>query len=800
MRPRHLEIEGFTAFREKVAIDFDGLDLFAITGPTGAGKSSLLDAAILALYGQVPRVSKEYKQLISHGAERMSVRLDFSVGERAYRIARTIRREGTAQSRLERVEGDRVVPIADRAAEVSKEVERLLGLDYDAFVRSVVLPQGQFDEFLKGKPEERRRILVTLLNLDVYQKMQRLANEKAVEARREAEFLSKQLATTLAEATPEALERKRGEARTAEAAQAAAEKALGALDAMLPLARALRDAQHEAEGIGRDLAAETQRAQKARADLGGAEQERRALRQARDAADTRLKKAPFDHERHLRLTEARPRLERLVAVSERMAQLERERAAHTRDLVKGKAEADRTVAGVAAAERGSVRAQKALEAAEAAREAAHARHAAHALRRQLKKGEPCPVCEHKVAKLPRGAAPAMDAAEAALKQARKQAEGAREAAESARLSADRAAAEARRVEGGARSVEKQLLEIGRESGALHAALGNAFAKRELASPASVLKSVESELDGLEAAASERQRLEDELRRVESRSSQHEMDVARAEASVKEALGRLEGLAQRQATNAARFEAARVRLAARAVEASLADVASPPAGRDAMDLIEQHRVGARRDAQESAALLARLRSEADRLEKDAARAAEIREQKASLEKDAGLLNMLAQTLRADQFLAYVQEEALQVLAEDASRHLLALSQGRYALLFRDQDFAVEDRWNGDATRSVKTLSGGESFQASLALALALAERVADLSVEGHAGDALESLFLDEGFGSLDSEALDQVVEALDHLHGGKRMVGVVTHIQGLAERLPARVEVRPGDSGSRVSVV
>ena len=156
MRPVRLEIEGLTSFRERVVLDFDGLDLFAITGATGAGKSSLIDAMTLALYGQVPRVSDRYKQLISHGAERMSVRFDFSVGGEVYRVARTIRASGSPAFRLERVVGDETEPLADRDKEVGAEIERLLGLDYDAFVRSVVLPQGQFDSFLKGKPEERR--------------------------------------------------------------------------------------------------------------------------------------------------------------------------------------------------------------------------------------------------------------------------------------------------------------------------------------------------------------------------------------------------------------------------------------------------------------------------------------------------------------------------------------------------------------------------------------------------------------------------------------------------------------------
>jgi exonuclease SbcC len=118
---------------------------------------------------------------------------------------------------------------------------------------------------------------------------------------------------------------------------------------------------------------------------------------------------------------------------------------------------------------------------------------------------------------------------------------------------------------------------------------------------------------------------------------------------------------------------------------------------------------------------------------------------------------------------------------------------------EQDFFVVDAWNGDSIRSVRTLSGGETFLASLALALALAEGLADLASGGDTGQALESLFLDEGFGTLDPEALAQVVQALDALHGGKRMVGIVTHIPELAAQLPARVEVRRDEGTARLSL-
>jgi exonuclease SbcC len=97
--------------------------------------------------------------------------------------------------------------------------------------------------------------------------------------------------------------------------------------------------------------------------------------------------------------------------------------------------------------------------------------------------------------------------------------------------------------------------------------------------------------------------------------------------------------------------------------------------------------------------------------------------------------------------------------------------------------------------VRTLSGGETFLASLALALALAEATADLAPAG--APTIESIFLDEGFGTLDPETLDTVAAAIEELGASGRMVVVVTHIRELADRMPVRLEVRRGITGSTV---
>ncbi len=99
-----------------------------------------------------------------------------------------------------------------------------------------------------------------------------------------------------------------------------------------------------------------------------------------------------------------------------------------------------------------------------------------------------------------------------------------------------------------------------------------------------------------------------------------------------------------------------------------------------------------------------------------------------------------------------------------------------------DLEVIDTWQGDAVRDTRTLSGGESFLVSLALALALSDLVSHKT-------RIDSLFLDEGFGTLDRETLDIALDALDNLNASGKMIGVISHIEALKERIPVQIEIK-----------
>ena len=219
MRPIQLSVEGLTCFKEKQEIDFSGLDLFAISGPTGAGKSTLLDAILFALYGEVPRVGKQdLKEMISAARERVSVRFDFAVGKRRFRVARALRRKGAATVRLEEHDGtDFNTVLADQVRTASAEVTRLLGLDVDAFTQAVILPQGEFAKFLKADPRKRREMLRTLLRLDVYERMRQTAQDTSTRKKHELDALEQRLREEYDGVSEAALAALQGELQQAEA-------------------------------------------------------------------------------------------------------------------------------------------------------------------------------------------------------------------------------------------------------------------------------------------------------------------------------------------------------------------------------------------------------------------------------------------------------------------------------------------------------------------------------------------------------------------------------------------------------
>lgn len=187
--------------------------------------------------------------------------------------------------------------------------------------------------------------------------------------------------------------------------------------------------------------------------------------------------------------------------------------------------------------------------------------------------------------------------------------------------------------------------------------------------------------------------------------------------------------------------------------------------------------------------------ADNTTKRLAERHRLESERATSAEQAQVAGALAQLLRSDGFRAWLLESALASLVADASAILFDMSSGQFELTTTGRDLEVIDHNDADSHRPVRTLSGGETFQASLALALALSRQVATLAASGAA--KLESIFLDEGFGTLDETSLDVVAGTLETLaSSGERMVGVITHVPALAERIPVRFQVtRTGHSST-----
>jgi exonuclease SbcC len=783
VRPVRLEIDGFTAFRTPTVVDFDGADLFALVGPTGAGKTSIIDALTFALYGSVPRLDdrRAVAPVISQNLTEARVRLDFTVGGEAYTAARVVRatKAGGATTKEARLERSGEV-LAGTADEVTEAVAALLGLTFEHFTTCVSLPQGQFARFLHDKPRSRQDLLVKLLDLGLYERVAVAARGRRDVARTEADLAGGQL-ERLAGATPAA--------RTAAAARV---DALAALDARLAEARPQIDARNAdvaaAESAAGQVGEQLALLERLVVPDGVAE----LSAEVAEADRVRRRCVELDAEAAEAVTAAEADLEALPARSSLDAwHRDHARRVELDGLVDKGERADAEAAtALDTAAAALAAATDAHEAALAERERVRVVLRAQALVPELVVGDDCPVCGQRVEAVP-AHAPAADLA----------------AADRAVAGADRALSRARDAHGKTQTeqarVDEKLARVRDEMAAVTERLAGAPDLERLEHDMAQVEAAES------ALAKGRQAERDARKAVAAATRQHELVVARevearrAFEAARDAAAALGPPAAERRDLAADWGA----LVAWAAERSPALAEQLAAHRHAADDGRRQVAATLRElvtACESAGVAvpadrwpgeavaaAHARAEADvaRIDEQLDEAERLRTTQRTAVERQQVADLLAGHLAANRFEKWLLDEALQQLVATASTLLGDLTGGAYALAVdgRSGGFGVIDHTNASQVRSARTLSGGETFLASLALALALADQVAGMAGAGAA--RLESLFLDEGFGTLDPDTLDVVASALDELGARGRMVGVVTHVRELADRLPVRFEVR-----------
>jgi DNA repair protein SbcC/Rad50 len=807
MRPLRLLLDGFGSYREPADVDFTDVEFFALVGPTGSGKSTVIDGLCFALYGTVPRWGKEnvIAQALAPAANACRVCLVFEAAGQRYAAVRALTRDKkglvhTKEARLERLDPQvpASAPVADLLAatveslaggpdEVKAQVQEILGLTYEHFTQSVLLPQGRFSEFLHAKPADRQGLLVELLAFGIYEMVGQQARRRAEVAKerlRAAESTRQALADASEQAEQLAAERVRALtvlARTAEAQLAvigelAAQAARAAQQAQVAAGEAAMLAQVRAPAEVPGLASRITAAEELVSDHASrrddAERAEAAAQQARDALGDAL-----SAERLRDAYASGRKLEAAVELAERQ-------------LAARQADADRLTGESQAADRKLAAARENVAAAERT-------HAAVALAQELRVGGDCPVCLRKVTALPHHEVPAD------MLEAGSAAEWASQTAKQARAASDQAgqaAAVARRdleeLTGQLAGVTAALTDAPREDAVTTTLRDIALGDRELARART---SARTARQALATAERERAALTEEERRAWAGLSAARDSViqfgapATTETDLAAAWDALTGWAR------ARYEERRAGLpdldaAAAAAGRSLAQA------RDALTaMLAQHDITGIDPARCEAAIAQHAERAANRLaavRADRRAAARLDAQIAAHQQEEQVAGMLGKLLRASSFERWLCGEALDSLVAEASQTLMELSGGQYQLDRDDRnELWVIDFQDAAARRPVHTLSGGETFQASLALALALSRQVIGLS--GGMRD-LNSMFLDEGFGTLDEDTLETVGTTLERLSlDSERMIGIITHVPALADRVPVRFVVSRAGTTSTV---
>lgn len=853
MIPQKLSLVNFMCYRQ-ATLDFAGIHVACLTGENGAGKSALLDAITWAVWGRSR--AKRDDELIHLGEDEMAVEFTFALGEQVYRVLRH-RKGGKRGSTLldfqvhvpaTDQEGGRWRSIAEGSIRATQaKIERILRLDYDTFVNSAFLRQGRADEFTVKTPAERKRVLGDILGLNRWAVYEERAKEQLRAIQAEAEVIE----LRLHEIESELARRPEYEADLQAALAAVAElsavsQAAQAAYQQVEMARA--ELRH-VEAQGGELDARVAQAERELATLA----EERSGRQKRLAeyqgllaqageieTGYAIYQRAVEQERELgaklrqsvELNERRLALEMQISQARHRLEAEREIVARRIAELEG-----RLPDHVLLAEHDDVQAQlvhlaQLSESREAARddlariaqEQAELRARNEALWAEMgalkekitlleQAGAQCPLCgqsltdEHRLVLLEQFQADGRargDAYRANQGLTRELAERARalegQIIESDALLRDlpalqrRGAALAERVEQGRQAVE-----------ALGAAQAERSAVEQRVAAEDYALPVRSELAqvlaqavqlGYDAEAHEAARQAVAEGQI---FAERKARLSVAQTGVEEeqaALRRLDEVEQRsrqqmEAERARRLELGRKAEELRerlkdapAVEAQLQRVRGEEAA-------ARQRLGASQQRLEACKALAQQRT--DKLERRDALAAK-----------QSIYEELRTACGVQGVPAMIIEAAVPEIEVEANRLLARMTAGRMHVRFDTQreTLAGEIRETLEikiadelGTREYSLYSGGEAFRVDFAIRIALSKILAR-----RAGAQLQTLVIDEGFGTQDAQGRERLVEAINSIQDDFARVLVITHIDELKDAFPARVEVTKTPDGSMVEVV
>lgn len=770
---------------------------------------------------------------------------------------RKLRGEGTTkQAAYAEFECAETGELITRIDAVNARVGELTGLSRSQFAQTVMIAQGDFLKILNAKSEDRKRLFQKLFDTEVFAGIQQRLKDMNGECAQEVERINALSEAELArlkddmdfarakelrelrtdvrrmDKLPELLEeRLRARRERLDAAMAAAaqgEQRAALLSAQLAEARHTNRELDERDKLAREL-----EKMNASGEATAAQEEK--LTHARCAArlagaEALLKKWTAESaENAAQLSAAEQALKKSEAAQEEWAarraaaEKELEGAEALKDGLRRMAEAIpllmNAAAGAAALEAQREAAKLCLEESRrrdaeytAVKERFYASQAG-LLAAELKEGQPCPVCgatEHP--------APARPAYEPATKEQLERADGERRRAE-ARVHT--AAAEAAKRQAELEAAKGRLEALGFTGGESAQELEGecAHTRAEIQRREAAAKRARAESEAALAALS---RAKAALENAEKRRADIEAALEAQQAEFAAGLSAL-GFAgaeeyERAKMPACDMDALDAQLRARRERLrSLTDRLGAltekltGAERAELEALEATAAAAQRASRAAGEAAAAMKSAAAADEEAIARIRELSARRAEAQRRWAVVKEVYDTVSGQvsrrvkiSFETYVQQYYFKQVIAAANKRLTVLTDGMFVLRVKEEarnmrsqaglDLDVLDRSTG-LWRDVSTLSGGESFMASLALALGLADTVQSRS----GGVRLDAMFIDEGFGTLDENSLRQAMELLTRLAGGRRLVGVISHMAELKERIDKKVVVTKTAAGSALRI-